>query len=146
FPDRIVEVDGQDVSRPPRGEYSATLFDRAVARAASEGRAKVHVKAQTAEGTRELDLRIERLGSLVWWTYGGVLFFSGALYVAAAAIALSVAASALARSFAKLALFSALLCFTFFDLHTARHFVPLMRIAYAMAPMAMIAFALRLPD
>jgi signal transduction histidine kinase len=41
---------------------------------------------------------------------------------------------------------SALLSFTFFDLHTARHLVPLMRACYALAPMAMIGFALRLPD
>jgi len=146
FPDRILEVDGQDVTRPPPGEYRAATFDRAVARAAREGRSSVHVKVQTADETRELDLLIERLGSLVWWTYAGILFFSGALYVAAAAIALSVARGALTRAFAKVAIFSALVSFTFFDLHTARHLVPLMRFSYAMLPMAMIGFALRLPD
>src|SRR5688572_11498073 len=33
FPDRIVEVDGQEITRPPRGEYPAATFDRAVAKA-----------------------------------------------------------------------------------------------------------------
>ena len=146
FPDRIVEVEGQDITRPLPGEYRATSFDRAVARAAQEGRTSIHVRVQTAQGTREFDLRVERLGSLVWWTYGGILFFCGGLYIAAAMIALSVARGPLARTFAKLAVFSALLSFTFFDLHTARHLVPLMRFAYAMVPMAMIGFALRLPD
>jgi signal transduction histidine kinase len=146
FPDRIAAVDGNDVTHPSPDEYRAALFDRAVAEAAREGKEKVHVKAITSRGERELYLRIEPLSSVVWWTYGGILFFSGALYVAAAAIALSVARGSLARTFAKLAILSALLGFTFFDLHTARHLVPLMRIAYAMVPMAMIAFALRLPD
>jgi signal transduction histidine kinase len=146
FPDRVVEVDGQDMTRAPPGEYRATTFDRAVARAAEEGRTSIHVRVETAEGTRELDLRIERLGSIVWWTYAGILFFGGGLYIAAAMIALSVARGPLARTFAKLAVFSALVNFTFFDLHTARHLVPLTRIAFAMAPMAMIGFALRLPE
>jgi signal transduction histidine kinase len=146
FPDRIVEVDGRDITEPPPGEYRAAAFDRAVALAAREGRSSVHVIAQTSAGTRALDLRIERLGSLAWWTYGGILFFCGALYIGAAAIALSVARGPLTRSFAKVAVLSAALCFTFFDLHSARHLVPIMRIAYAMAPMAMVGFALRLPD
>ncbi|MET0591111.1 MAG: ATP-binding protein [Polyangiaceae bacterium] len=146
FPDRIVEVDGKDVTHPLPDEYRATVFDRAVSDAARAGKEQVHVKVVTSEGTRELDLRIERLGSLVWWTYGGILYFSGALYIAAAVIALSVARAPLTRAFAKLAMLSALLSFTFFDLHTARHLVPIMRVAYAMSPMAMIAFALRLPD
>jgi len=146
FPDRILEVDGQDLARPPAGEYRAAAFDRAVARAAQEGRPSVHVKVQTSEGTRELDLLIERIGSLVWWTYGGILFFSGALYIAAAAIALSVGRGPLTRAFAKLGFVSALVCFTIFDLHTARHLVPLLRLCYALAPMAMLGFALRLPD
>jgi signal transduction histidine kinase len=146
FPDRILEVDGHDVTRPPPGEYRAMVFDRAVAQASREGRPSVHVRVQTSEGTRDLDLLVESLGSLVWWTYGGILFFSGALYVAAAIIALSVGRGALTRAFAKLAFISAFISFTFFDLHTARHLVPLMRFCYAMAPMAMIGFALRLPD
>jgi signal transduction histidine kinase len=146
FPDRIVAVEGKAIAHRLPDEYRATLFDRAVAEAAREGKEKVHVQVVTSRGARELDLRIEPLGSVVWWTYGGILFFTGALYVAAAAIALSVARGPLARTFAKLAMFSALLGFSFFDLHTARHLVPLMRIAYAMVPMAMIAFALRLPD
>jgi signal transduction histidine kinase len=146
FPDRIIEINGQDITRAAPGEYRATAFDRAVAHAAEEGRTSVHVRVQTAQGVRDLDLVIERLGSRVWWTYGGIPFFSGLLYVVAAVIALSVARGPLARTFAKLAMFSALLSFTFFDLHTARHLVPLMRVALAMAPMAMIGFALRLPD
>ena len=146
FPDRILEIDGQDITRPPPHAYRAAAFDRAVTQAAREGRSSVHVRVQTAEGTREIDLLIERVSSLVWWTYGGILFFSGILYIAAAAIALSVARGPLPRAFAKLAFLSALLSFTFFDLHTARHLVPVMRFCYAMAPAAMIGFVLRLPD
>ena len=146
FPDRVLEVDDVDVSRAAAGEYRAVAFDRAVERAAAAGRPTVHVKIRTGDGTRDLDLRIERLESLVFWTYGGILFFSGALYIAAAVIALSVSRSGLTRAFAKLAVLSALVSFTFFDLHTARHLVPVMRFAYAMVPMAMIGFALRLPD
>src|SRR5690242_752124 len=67
FPDRIVEVDGEDLTRSVPGVYRGTAFDRAVARAAQEGHPSVHVKVQTSEGTRALDLIIERLGSLVWW-------------------------------------------------------------------------------
>ena len=146
FPDRILEVDGVDLAQRSPGEYRAAVFDRAVVRASQEGRSSVHVKVQTAEGMRELDLLIERLGSLVWWTYGGILYFGGALYIAAAVIALTVGRGALTRAFAKLAFVTALVCFTIFDVHTARHLVPVLRFCYALAPMAMLGFALRLPD
>src|SRR5258706_1877684 len=87
FPERITEVDGQVITQPQANEYNAKAFDRAIAEASRQGRQSVHVKVETADGARELDLAMERLGPSAWWTYAGVMFFAGALYVAAALIA-----------------------------------------------------------
>jgi len=126
FPDRIIEVDGEDIKHPPRAEYPATALDRAVSRAAGEGRGSLRVRVETSEGVKDVELDIEPLGPLAWWTYAGVMFFAGALYVIAALIAMSAGRGSAARTFIKLAVFGSLVLFTFFDYHTTRVLAPLL--------------------
>jgi signal transduction histidine kinase len=147
FPDSIVSVDGEALAAVPRGQYRARVLDRAVQRAAAQGRPSVHVAVQSAGGLRELDLSVGRLGSFAWWTYAAVMFFVGALYAVAGLIAMWVSPkSPLARAFIKLSCVAALYFFTFFDLHTTRVLAPLWYLAYPMVPMALLVLPLRLPD
>jgi len=95
---------------------------------------------------KDVELDIEPLGPLAWWTYAGVMFFAGALYVIAALIAMSAGRGSAARTFIKLAVFGSLVLFTFFDYHTTRVLAPLLWLAKPMLPMAFISLGLRLPD
>jgi signal transduction histidine kinase len=165
FPDQILEVDGQPLALPGgrgvRGlgravareglagalRHPATAWDRAVDRAAAEGRAEVRVRARTAAGERELSLRISRLEPIAWWLNAGGMFLIGVLYALAAILALSASPKGrLARTFAKTALLAGLFLCTLFDYHTTRIMVPLFHLAFAMVPMSFFALALRLPD
>src|SRR6266536_3117615 len=136
FPDRIVEVEGHNITQPAPNEYPAVAFDRAVAEAAVHGRRSVSVKVETADGLRALELDLEPLGPLAWWTYAGVMFFAGGLYVIAALIAMWAGRGSAARTFSKLAVFGSLVLFTFFDFHTTRLLAPLFWLAQPMLPMA----------
>jgi signal transduction histidine kinase len=146
FPDRITEVDGQELTGSVERKYRAVAFDHAVTDAFQHGRPSVRVKVKTADGTRQLDLEVQRLGPLAWWTYAGVMFLGGGLYVGAALIAIWAGQSALARTFAKLAIFASLLLFSFFDFHSTRQLVPFFELAQPMIPMALLSLGLRLPD
>jgi signal transduction histidine kinase len=146
FPDRVLKVDDVDLRTPTPGEYPARAFDDAVARAAGKGHRSVRVEVQTAEGVRHLDLAIERLGPLAWWTYAGVLFFVGAAYLAAGIIALLVGRAPVARTFGKVAFNLSLFVFVLFDFHTTRRLVPFFWLSYPMVPMALVGLGLRLPD
>ncbi|HKQ69591.1 MAG TPA: HAMP domain-containing sensor histidine kinase [Polyangiaceae bacterium] len=146
FPDRVTRIDGEEIANPAASASRSAVFDRAVARAAAQGREAVQVDLETADGPRKIELGIERLGSVAWWTYGGMLFFAGALYGAAGLIAMAVGRGALARTFAKLALLVCVFLFTLFDFHTTRSLTFLFRISMAMVPMALVGLAFRLPD
>jgi two-component system sensor histidine kinase HydH len=143
YPDRILRVDGLDLSGPA----GAREWDRAVVAAFRRGAPTVRVQVMTSVGEREMDLRIAPLSPAVWWLYGGVMFFTGNLYVVAALTALAASPrGALARAFAKFALLAATYLFLFFDAHTSKMLVPLLHFSYGWEPLALIALALRLPD
>jgi signal transduction histidine kinase len=146
FPDRILKIDDVTLDDARAGVYRARKFDDAVARAAREGHSSIKVEVQTRDEIRELDLTIEHIGSLVWWTYGGVLFFVGAAYLVAGMIALLVGRAPVARTFAKLSFFLSLFVFVVFDFHTTRQLAPVFWLSYPMVPMALIGLGLRLPD
>ena len=117
FPAGIIEIDGEDLARPPLGAYRAQAFDRAVERAANASRPTVHVKVLDAGGGRELELPVVRMSPFVWWTQGGILLFVGALYAIAALVAMWASpGGTLARAFSKLAFFVALLMLSIFRL------------------------------
>jgi signal transduction histidine kinase len=147
FPDRIVEVDGESTLHV-YGMAPGRVFDRAVDRAAAEGKHSVRVVVSTASGgERTVDLPIRTFGAMEWWMLGGVLFVAGTLYVVAALTALVASPrGALARTFAKTAIFCALFQFTLLDVQTTRSMVPLWQVAFPMLPGSFVALALRLPD
>jgi signal transduction histidine kinase len=145
FPERVVEVDGVDLT--PQKEYAARGFDRAVEAAAAAGRPSVHVKVLTTAGPRELDLPVGRFGAVEWWLLAGVLHFAGVLYVIVALTALVASPKGkLARTFAKTAILCAVFLFLLFESHTTRALIPLFDVAFALVPFSFIALALRLPD
>jgi signal transduction histidine kinase len=139
FPDRPLSIDGI-------GVQDVKTWDRAVDDATRNGATSVHVRFDTAGGERDVDLRLERLDSVSWWLYGGMMIFTGGLWTLAAIIAASTSSGGLARTFAKAATLGALYIFTFFDAHTTRTMFPLAYAAYAYLPFAVLSLALRLPD
>ncbi len=146
YPDRILSVDGVDLSKLP-WPAGAQRWDGEVVRAFDRGDSSVWIKASTSSGEREMSLRIERMKPAMWWLYGGVMLFTGALYAIAALTALVASPrGVLARAFAKFALLAALFLFTFFDAHTSKALVPVFSFAYGWEPLALVALALRLPD
>jgi signal transduction histidine kinase len=147
FPDRAESIDGARVESA-RGEYPARAWDRAVDAAVAAHRSTVHVVVQTAGGERrELDLRVGPLDAGSWWLYAGAPLFMAGLYTLVAFVALvSSPDGVLARTFARFALLAALFFSTIFDVHTSRAMVPLFHFAFAMAPIALLRLALRLPD
>jgi two-component system, NtrC family, sensor histidine kinase HydH len=145
FPDQVLEVDGISLA-VPGGGTRAKRFDRAVEDAALAGRISVSVRVATSKGERQLDLNIHRLEPVAWWTFGGGLFFSAALYAIAGLVALWVSRAALARSFGSFALSSSLFLFTLFDFHTSRILVPLFYLGFALLPVGLVMVPLRLPD
>jgi signal transduction histidine kinase len=146
FPDEIVAVDGHPrVARP--GRHRAEGFAEAIEHAARAGRKSVTVDVRSRGEVRSVEVEIRPLDPLAWWLYGGATIVVGALYVLAALIAIGASPDGrLARTFTKTALLSALFLFAFFDYHTSRDLVPLMDVAFGMAPFAFVALALRLPD
>jgi len=149
YPDSIIAVDGEVIPASNTGpfDYRARVWDRAIERAAREGRTKVHVQASTVDGPREIDLAISRFDPLAWWLHAGGMFLIGFLYVLAALVAFGASPQGkLSRTFAKTTLFAALFLFTLFDYHTTRRLVPLFLLAFAMVPMGFFALSLRLPD
>ena len=146
FPDRVLEADGEPLSRGS-GSYPARIFDRAIDRAAREGRRTIDVTVATSAGVRSITLPIRRFGAVSWWLVGGVLFIAAALYVLSALTALYASPRGpLARTFAKTAFAAALFLFTLLDVQTTRALVPLWRCAFAFVPVSFVALALRLPD
>jgi signal transduction histidine kinase len=146
FPDQVLEVDGIPLRSPGVHGYPARVLDDGVATAARNGKPTVHVKVQTSDGVRELDLTLEPIGSLAWWTYPGVLFFVGAAYLVAGIVAAGVSRAPVARSFSKLAFSLSLFVFVLFDFHTTRALAPFFWLSYPMVPMALVELGLRLPD
>lgn len=145
-PDRVLAVDGRDVT-VARSGYQALSFDEAIDRAARAGERAVHVRVATSRGVRELDLPIVPFDPLAWWIDAGSLLLIGAMYFGAGLLAIAVSPDGpLARTFAKTATWAGLFLLTIFDYHTTRRLVPLFHLAFAMAPMAFVALALRLPD
>ena len=145
FPDRPLSVDGIDLTAS-RGAQAAGLWDRAVDEAAKRGDPSVAVHVSTGSGERDIDLRVEPIDSASWWLYGGVMIFTGGLWLLAAVIAAGTSSGGLAGTFAKAATLAALYLFTFFDAHTTRTMVPLFYAAFAYVPFALVPLALRLPD
>ncbi|MGH7438374.1 MAG: ATP-binding protein [Polyangiaceae bacterium] len=146
YPDRIVAVDGVDLSRL-HATTGARERDRRVVAAFARGQPSVRVAVITASGHRDIDLRIDRLGPAVWWLYGGMLIFTASLYVIAALTALAASPGGqLARAFAKYSLLAGVYLFCFFDSATSLVLSPLWDFAYGWTPLALIALALRLPD
>jgi signal transduction histidine kinase len=145
FPDRPLSVDGVDLTQS-HGAYAARTWDRVVDAAANRGRPTVDVRFSTAGGERVVELRLERLDPASWWLYGGMMIFTGGLWLLAAVIAAGTSSGGLARTFAKAATAASLFLFTFFDAHTTRTMVALTYAAYAYVPFALVALALRLPD
>src|SRR5580700_1174164 len=88
FPDRLVSIDGVAVGAK-NGDYAARAWDRAVEDAERRGETSVRVQVETAQGHRDLTLRLNRLGAGSWWLYGGAMIFIGGLYALAAVIAVS---------------------------------------------------------
>jgi signal transduction histidine kinase len=147
FPAGIIEVNGEDLTRPPPGVYRSRGLDREIERAANASERSIRVKVASANGTQDIELPIVRMSPFVWWTAGVAMLSMGVLYAVAALIAMWASPrGTLARAFAKLAFFVALLFFSIFDFHTTRLLVPCMYLAYPMVPLSMIALALRLPD
>jgi signal transduction histidine kinase len=146
FPNRILKADGVELTSRGHDEYPARVFDAAVTKASEEGRPSLRVEVQTPQGAKTYDLTIERMGPLAWWTYAGVLFFVGALYLVAGLIAILAGSAPLAKAFAKVALFLSVFMFVLFDYHTTRVMAPLFWLVYPMVPISLIALALRLPD
>jgi signal transduction histidine kinase len=146
YPDRILEVDGQTVG-DPAGNPAARVWNAAVAAAYESGRRTVHARVLTETAIRDVDLAIEPLAPLAWWSFGGSVFLAAAAYFVAALIAMWVSPNGpLARAFSKFAFFAGVFLFTLFDLHTTQRLVPIFHMAYAMTPMALLVLALRLPD
>jgi signal transduction histidine kinase len=146
FPDRVVAIDGVDLHGPDR-EAHDEAWDNAINRAAADRRPTVHVRVDSRLGPRELDLQIERLGAFAWWVLGGSLQIIAGLYFLSAMTALIASPDgALARTFAKTALCSALMLWTFLDIHTSRMLIPLNELGMCMVPVAFVDLALRLPD
>ena len=145
YPDQVIAIDGEDLSRAP-GSPGA-VWNRAVDRAAAAGRGAVHARVRTSSGERELDLRISPFDPAAFWLDGFGLIGIGALYVGAALLALGASPKGrLARTFAKTSLLTALFLFTVFDYHTTRTLVPLFHVAFALVPMGFLILPLRLPD
>jgi signal transduction histidine kinase len=146
FPDQVESVDGIPLEGP-RGTLPAAVWDRAVDTAVAAGHTSVHVRVHTAAGTRDLDLKLDRLDAESWWLYAGTTIFMAGLYALAAFIALhSSPRGAVARAFANFALPAAAFFVTIFDAHTTRAMVPLFHAAFAWVPFALVGLALRLPD
>jgi signal transduction histidine kinase len=146
FPDRVLEVDGQNLTDSRSGSASR-VWNRAVVVAHEAGQRTVHARVLTNSTVRDVDLAIEPLGPLAWWSFAGGLFFAGAVYVGAALIAMWVSPKApLALAFAKFAVFAGVLVSTLFDLHTTQRLVPIFHMSFAMIPSATLGLALRLPD
>jgi signal transduction histidine kinase len=146
YPDRIVGIDGVDLSRL-HGTAGAREFDRRVVAAFARGEPTVRVAVIAAAGKREVDLRLDRLSPDVWWLFGGMMIFTGSLYVIAALTALTASPSGqLARAFAKFSLLAGVYLFLFFDASTSLVLSPLFYFAYGWAPLSLVSLALRLPD
>jgi signal transduction histidine kinase len=146
FPDRIVELDGVDLRGPDRAAHDAE-WDEGVNRAVAQRRSTVHVQVESRLGPRSLDLHIEPLGGFAWWVLGGSLQIIAGLYLLSAITALVASpGGALARTFAKAAICSALMLWTFLDLHTSRSLIALNELGMCMVPVAFVGLALRLPD
>lgn len=147
YPDRILEVDGKPLLHPEPRAYRADVWARAVSEAAREGRTSVHVLARTASGEREIDLAISAFEPVAFFSIAAAPVAIAVLYVLGALLAIAASPQGrLARTFAKATLFGALFLFTVFDYHTSRALVPLFHLAFALAPMGLIALSLRLPD
>jgi signal transduction histidine kinase len=146
YPDRVLAVDGVDLSNTP-GPAGSERWDRAIEDAARRGAPTVHVRMRTARGERDLDLAICRVGPAAWWLYAGGLLFIGALYFIAGLTAIGASPKGqLARAFSKFSLIAGIYLFVFFDAQTGRVFLPLFYLAFAWAPLALLGLALRLPD
>jgi signal transduction histidine kinase len=146
FPDRVEAIDGT-VLDASRSVAPGEVWDQAVDAAVAAGHASVHVRVRTAEGPRELDLRLERLDAESWWLYAGTTIFMAGLYAIAALVALrSSPQGTVARSFAAFALPAAAFFATIFDAHTTRAMIPLFHATYAWVPFASVGLSLRLPD
>ncbi len=146
YPDRVLAVDGEDLSNTP-GPSGADRWNRAIEDAARRGAPTVHVRMQTAHGERDLDLAIGRLGASAWGLYAGGLVFIGGLHVIAGLTAIGASPNGpLARAFSKFSLLAGVYLFTFFDAHTGRSLLPIFYLSFGWAPFALLALALRLPD
>lgn len=146
YPDRILLVDDTDLSAL-QGIARARAWDRHVVAAYERGAHSVRVLASTSHGLREADLRVDPLEPAVWWLYGGMMFFTGSLYVVAGLTALAASPRGhLARAFAKFALLAAAFLFLFFDAYTSKVLVPLFNFAYGWVPSALVGLTLRLPE
>jgi signal transduction histidine kinase len=146
FPDRIVAVDGRDLSSLKRAEPGRRLGER-VCEAFATGRSHVEVVVKRGASTHAVRLAIQPLDASTWWLVAGSVFFAGALYIAAGMIALGVnPVGRLSRTFCALAVASGLFLTTLFDYHTTFRLVPLFYCGYALLPGAVCMLALRLPD
>ena len=146
YPDRVVAVDGADLSRM-HATAGARELDRRVVAAFARGEPSVRVTVTGGLARRDVDLRIDRLSPEVWWLYGGMMIFTGSLYVIAALTALAASPSGqLARAFAKFSLLGGVFLFCFFDNQTSLVLCPLWDFAYGWAPLSLVALVLRLPD
>jgi signal transduction histidine kinase len=146
FPDRIIAVDGADLTSL-RDKPCGRSWDRAVEAAAARGHTSVHATVVTATAARNVELAITPLEPEAWWLYGGGLILVGALYVVAALTALAASPRGkLARIFARTAFLCALYFFSFFDVHTARTLIPVGYLGFALLPGSFVLLALRLPD
>jgi signal transduction histidine kinase len=145
FPDRMVEIDG--VSLEGTGAPAA-IWDAQVEKAVRAERGKVSVRVATRTGeVKALDLRLEPLSRAGWWQFAAASVLVGTLWAGAGLLALWMRRrSALARTTAKVGVLSGLFMLTLFDLHAARHLVPVFFFAYAAFPGSWLALGLRLPD
>lgn len=146
YPDRVLAVDGVDLSNSP-GPPGAERWDRAIEDAARRAAPTVHVRMRTPRGERDLDLAIGRIEATAWWLYAGGLLFIGGLYVIAGLTAVGASPTGqLARAFCKFSLLASVYLFGFFDAQTGRALLPLFYLSFAWVPFALVALALRLPD
>jgi signal transduction histidine kinase len=146
FPDRVVAVDGQDLTRRS-DDFPARAWDRAIEAADASGKKSVHVRVETQAGPREVDLAITHLNAGAWWVNAGGIIFSAIFYGLAGLIALATHPDGkLARTFASAAIVCSLFLFSFFDFHTTRVLVPVWHVAFAMSGALLIALAMRVPD
>jgi signal transduction histidine kinase len=152
YPDRVVSIDGADVSAAsgaPLADRRAT-WERAVEAGAREHR-EVHLEVSTSRdgspAMRGYDLAVVPFDGGAWWTQAASLIFAAFLYVVAGLVAMATNPSGrLARAFAKTAFFAALFLVTSVDWAVGHRLGPLFYVAFAMLPPAIIVLALRLPD